>query len=61
METISPARAARGPLATPSPRPSPIHEYFRGDNGMRLGASNQTGSSALEAVLIEEQAEVDKA
>ncbi len=35
----------------------PFHEYFHGDNGMGLGASHQTGWTALVAKLIQEQAE----
>ena len=33
-----------------------FHEYFHGDTGAGLGASHQTGWTALVAVLIEEQA-----
>ncbi|MCA1674390.1 MAG: hypothetical protein LC799_20110 [Actinobacteria bacterium] len=33
-----------------------IHEYFHGDNGAGLGASHQTGWTALVAVLIIERA-----
>jgi hypothetical protein len=31
-----------------------FHEYFHGDNGAGLGASHQTGWTALVATLIEE-------
>ena len=39
----------------------PFHEYFHGENGMGLGASHQTGWTALVASLIQEQADVGKA
>jgi hypothetical protein len=32
----------------------PFHEYFHGDNGAGLGASHQTGWTALVASLIDE-------
>jgi hypothetical protein len=35
----------------------PFHEYFHGDTGAGLGASHQTGWTALVAKLIQEQAE----
>ena len=35
----------------------PFHEYFHGDTGMGLGASHQTGWTALIASLIQEQAD----
>jgi hypothetical protein len=31
----------------------PFHEYFHGDNGAGLGASHQTGWTALAAVLLQ--------
>jgi hypothetical protein len=31
-----------------------FHEYFHGDSGMGLGASHQTGWTALIAALIQE-------
>ena len=31
----------------------PFHEYFHGDNGAGLGASHQTGWTALVAELLE--------
>jgi hypothetical protein len=31
-----------------------FHEYFHGDNGAGLGASHQTGWTALVATLIDE-------
>jgi hypothetical protein len=34
-----------------------FHEYFKGDNGARLGASHQTGWTALVAKLIQQQGE----
>jgi len=38
----------------------PFHEYFHGDNGTGLGASHQTGWTALVASLIQQQGEADK-
>jgi hypothetical protein len=35
----------------------PFHEYFHGDNGMGLGASHQTGWTALVAKLIQQSGE----
>ena len=32
----------------------PFHEYFHGDNGAGLGASHQTGWTALVAKLIQQ-------
>jgi hypothetical protein len=34
-----------------------FHEYFKGDNGAGLGASHQTGWTALVAKLIQQQGE----
>ena len=34
-----------------------FHEYFNGDNGGGLGASHQTGWTALVAKLIQQQGE----
>jgi hypothetical protein len=34
-----------------------FHEYFHGDNGAGLGASHQTGWTALVAKLIQQQGE----
>jgi len=34
-----------------------FHEYFNGDNGAGLGASHQTGWTALVAKLIQQQGE----
>ena len=38
----------------------PFHEYFHGDSAMGLGASHQTGWTALVASLIQQQGEADK-
>ena len=35
----------------------PFHEYFHGDNGAGLGASHQTGWTALVAKLIQQYGE----
>lgn len=35
----------------------PFYEYFHGDNGKGLGASHQTGWTALVAKLIEQRSE----
>jgi len=35
----------------------PFHEYFHGDSGMGIGASHQTGWTALVACLIFDLAE----
>jgi hypothetical protein len=35
----------------------PFHEYFHGDNGAGIGASHQTGWTALVAKLIQQCAE----
>ncbi len=35
----------------------PFHEYFHGDNGAGVGASHQTGWTAVVASLIQEQGE----
>ena len=32
----------------------PLHEYFHGDNGAGLGASHQTGWTALVAKLLQQ-------
>ena len=32
----------------------PFHEYFHGDNGSGIGASHQTGWTALVAMMIDE-------
>ena len=37
----------------------PFHEYFHGDNGAGLGASHQTGWTALVAVLAQVFSTVD--
>jgi hypothetical protein len=37
----------------------PFHEYFHGDNGAGLGASHQTGWTALAAVLAQMDGTVD--
>jgi hypothetical protein len=34
----------------------PLHEYFHGDNGAGIGASHQTGWTALVAKLIQQYA-----
>ena len=34
-----------------------FHEYFHGDNGAGLGASHQTGWTALVAKLVEQSGE----
>ena len=39
-------------------RPDSVYEYFNGDNGQGLGASHQTGWTALVAKLIEQSGEV---
>jgi hypothetical protein len=36
-----------------------FHEYFNGDTGEGLGASHQTGWTALVAKLIQQTAEYD--
>ena len=35
----------------------PFHEYFHGDNGAGIGASHQTGWTALVAKLIQQYGE----
>jgi hypothetical protein len=35
----------------------PFHEYFNGDNGAGLGASHQTGWTALVAKLLQQSGE----
>jgi hypothetical protein len=35
----------------------PFHEYFHGDNGAGIGASHQTGWTALIAKLIQQYGE----
>jgi hypothetical protein len=54
-------RPFRGPEADPQPEGGPddlilFHEYFDGDSGRGLGASHQTGWTALVAKLLEQRA-----
>ena len=44
-----------------SPGPVLFHEYFDGDTGAGLGASHQTGWTALVAKLLEQSARFDPA
>jgi len=53
-------RAFRGPAGRAEPEGSPddlllFHEYFDGDTGRGLGASHQTGWTALIATLLDER------
>jgi hypothetical protein len=45
------------PNASPARTPYLFHEYFNGDTGAGLGASHQTGWTALVAKLIQQQGE----
>jgi hypothetical protein len=38
----------------------PFHEYFHGDTGAGVGASHQTGWTALVAKLLQQQARTDR-
>ena len=38
----------------------PFHEYFNGDTGAAVGASHQTGWTALVAKLIQQSGEIDE-
>ncbi|HEY8846838.1 MAG TPA: hypothetical protein VIM24_09275, partial [Candidatus Limnocylindrales bacterium] len=58
-------RPFRGPDAAPEVDGSPddlvlFHEYFDGDTGRGLGASHQTGWTALVAKLLEQRARRDR-
>jgi len=37
----------------------PFHEYFHGDNGAGVGASHQTGWTAVVANLLQQRSEGD--
>jgi hypothetical protein len=39
----------------------PFHEYFNGDTGAGVGASHQTGWTALVAKLLQQSGERDEA
>jgi hypothetical protein len=38
----------------------PFHEYFNGDTGAAVGASHQTGWTALVAKLLQQSGEIDE-
>jgi hypothetical protein len=38
----------------------PFHEYFNGDTGAAVGASHQTGWTALVAKLLQQSGETDE-
>src|SRR5262249_59441637 len=38
----------------------PFHEYFHGDTGAAVGASHQTGWTALVAKLLQQSGEIDE-